>query len=975
MKHNYNLKIIKSSFSIIIVVLLSLGYSNAQTPVVANGKLSVSGVNMVNANGTPVQLRGMSSHGPQWFGKCYNFNSINTLTTDWGIDIFRLAMYVEENGYTTNPDYWKQWIDYMVDICEQHGIYCLIDWHILTPGDPNTNLAIAKDFWDYMSKKHSGKEHVIYEICNEPNGIEWSRVKEYANEIIPIIRANDPNTIIIVGTPNWCQDVDIAAESPIQGDNIMYSLHFYAGTHLSWLRDKAMNAINAGLPIFVTEFGTSQASGDGGPYIEECDKWMSFMEENKISWCNWSFSDKDEISAALTTGACNSNWNNTSTSGTYIKQKLLSPADAWANTGGNIAPVINIESPKTNSYYEIGDSILITTTAIDRDGTIDHVTFYANNSSIGVSSQAPYTLTWVPNTAAQYNINAVITDNESAQNTSTNVVINVVTEIIQDPYPNVLSPASIPGTVLAVNFDTGGEGIAYHDADMVNKGVGGIRTEEGVDTEGGDGVGNIGYVETEEWLEYTVNVIQSGTYDLEMRYASEPGGGKFHLEFDEVDKTGLLNVGSSGSWGTYANIVFKNIRLNAGIQVMRIYIDAGDFNFSKLTFSQVSVEEVPVTNLTLSDSLINIETQQTRTITATISPQEATDKTIRWVSSNESVASIDLNGTVTALSQGETVITAYSSATNIKDSCLVIVNANNVITYLLNINTNGMGVVNSSPASNSYPQGTIVKLIAIPDTNYHFNRWSGDSNSLSDTINIIMDTDKYVTAIFTQDTTFNACAFNTPLATPLASINKSYNNIYVLGTGPNLDNITNFTINWDLNNNGLWQFSISTNNGEPGWYNNLIPLSIQNFSSANPSISLSNTNITGLDGEYWVTTDGDNFVMAQKTGVFTIYFSNSDTAPCLKSASISNTPIKSASSQLVIFPNPASDYITVGSVEKGSTISVINMRGQVVFNRRVTKNGQESFSIKHLNSGGYIIVLKKPNGMSEAKKLYIKSNQ
>ncbi|MCB9018568.1 MAG: cellulase family glycosylhydrolase [Paludibacteraceae bacterium] len=305
------------------------------SPVSKNGKPKVVGTQMVSECGEPIQLRGMSSHGLAWYPKCYTENAIKALTEDWGIDIFRLAVYTHEwGGYTTEQ--WKtkeeynQYIDELVDLCAKYGIYCLIDWHVLNQGsgNPNYTLDDAKEFWDYMSKKHKGAKHVIYEICNEPNGssVTWDKVKQYADAIIPIIRKNDPNTIVVCGSPTWSQDVDVAAENPLSYTNVMYSLHFYSGTHTSMLRKKAQTAIDKGLALFVTEFGTSRADGNGGVYLEECNVWMDWMKERKISWCNWSYAGKDETSAALLKNSCDTeSWNDVSDSGGYIKGKLLEP--------------------------------------------------------------------------------------------------------------------------------------------------------------------------------------------------------------------------------------------------------------------------------------------------------------------------------------------------------------------------------------------------------------------------------------------------------------------------------------------------------------------------------------------------------------------------------------------------------------------------------------------------------------------------
>lgn len=312
------------------------------SPVALNGRLKVVGTQMVNECGKPVQLRGMSTHGPQWFGNCICSESLDVLVNDWGISLFRLAMYVEEGGYVKNPSQWRSWIDQYVDECEKRGIYCLIDWHVLNPGNPNNNLSAAKEFWDYMSKKHGSKKHVLYEICNEPNGVDWSVVKNYAEAVIPVIRANDSETIIIVGTPTWSQDVDKASQNKLSGDNIMYTLHFYAGSHGQYLRDKGDAALRNGIALFVTEFGTSHASGDANYSPEETRTWVKWMNERKISWACWSYADKNEVSSSLVSGSCNSrNWNNTTASGTLIKGLLtenLIPFESCSsgeNGGGN----------------------------------------------------------------------------------------------------------------------------------------------------------------------------------------------------------------------------------------------------------------------------------------------------------------------------------------------------------------------------------------------------------------------------------------------------------------------------------------------------------------------------------------------------------------------------------------------------------------------------------------------------------------
>ena len=306
----------------------------ANSPVAKHGKLQVSGKNMVDVNGNIVQLRGISTHGIAWYSECYSESSVDALVDDWGINVLRIASYAEnqikeENG--KDAEWHRTFIDSMVNLCERKGIYCIIDWHTLNEGtnDPWYVMDEAKEFFEYMSKKHAGKAHVMYEICNEPNGdVSWARVKSYAQEIIDVIVKNDPNSIIIVGTPVWCQRVFAAANSPLDYPNAMYSLHFYsaASSHKDVLRANGDSAIAKNLPIFVSEFGTCGSGGSGSLDVPETIKWFKWMNDNNLSWVNWNFADKAESSCLLKPNSCEEqNWDNYTESGRIIKWALSDP--------------------------------------------------------------------------------------------------------------------------------------------------------------------------------------------------------------------------------------------------------------------------------------------------------------------------------------------------------------------------------------------------------------------------------------------------------------------------------------------------------------------------------------------------------------------------------------------------------------------------------------------------------------------------
>ena len=268
------------------------------------GPLSLAGTQLTDSGGNPVQLRGISTHGLAWYPDYVNEACIRQFREDWGMNVIRLAMYTAESGgYCTGGDKegLKSLVKNGVEYATACGMYVIIDWHILSDGNPNTYIKEAKAFFQEMSQEYADYTNVIYEICNEPNGgTSWSQVKSYAEEVISVIRENDEDGIILVGTPNWCQYVDQAAADPITGyENIMYTLHFYAATHTDSLRKAMVNAVEAGLPIFVSEYGICDASGNGAIDENQADKWVETMNEHGISYVAWNLSNKSETSAIL----------------------------------------------------------------------------------------------------------------------------------------------------------------------------------------------------------------------------------------------------------------------------------------------------------------------------------------------------------------------------------------------------------------------------------------------------------------------------------------------------------------------------------------------------------------------------------------------------------------------------------------------------------------------------------------------------
>jgi aryl-phospho-beta-D-glucosidase BglC (GH1 family) len=315
------------------------------TPVAANGQLRVCGTKLCNQRGNPIQLRGMSTHGLQWYGRagsggnCLPDAALDALANDWKADVLRISMYIQEGGYETNPTRFTNEVHTLINEATERGMYALVDWHMLTPGDPHVNLARARTFFTQIAQQHNNKNNIIYEIANEPNGVSWSRIKSYAEALIPTIRQNDPDAVILVGTRAWSSlgmsdgaNANEIINNPVNATNIMYTFHFYAASHGTSYRNELSRAADV-IPMFVTEFGTQTASGDGANNFTSAQAYIDLMRTKKISWVNWNFSHDFRSGAVFTGGTCpNGPFAGTSRlkpAGAWVRERILTPPDVF----------------------------------------------------------------------------------------------------------------------------------------------------------------------------------------------------------------------------------------------------------------------------------------------------------------------------------------------------------------------------------------------------------------------------------------------------------------------------------------------------------------------------------------------------------------------------------------------------------------------------------------------------------------------
>lgn len=282
----------------ILLSVLLLHFFNGYTqPVSTYGALQVKGTKLCDRQGNPVALHGMSFGWHNLWPRFYNKKAVKELVTQWHCTVIRASMGVELNdsGYLKSPEHSVKLMENVIEACIKANVYVIIDWH-----DHNVHTEEAKSFFRKMAKKYGNYPHVIYEVFNEPDYETWPEVKAYAEAVIKVIREEDPDNVILVGSPKWDQDILLPAADPIKGyDNLMYTMHFYAGTHKQWLRDRTDEAIQRGLPVFISECAGMEATGDGPLDKTEWDAFVKWMDEKGLSWIAWSVSDKNETCSVL----------------------------------------------------------------------------------------------------------------------------------------------------------------------------------------------------------------------------------------------------------------------------------------------------------------------------------------------------------------------------------------------------------------------------------------------------------------------------------------------------------------------------------------------------------------------------------------------------------------------------------------------------------------------------------------------------
>ena len=595
--------------------LLAAGAASADVPAI-----STQG-NQVLFGGQPGSIAGPSLFwsNDNWGGeRYYTAGAVRSAKLDWNAGLIRAAMGVEDpGGYLHSPANNLARVRRVVEEAIANDMYVIIDWHS-HHAERHTQAAVQ--FFQQMARDYGRYNHVIYEIYNEPLAVSWSgTIKPYAETVIDAIRAIDPDNLIVVGTPNWSQDVDAAAADPIRGrSNIAYSLHFYAGTHKQWLRDKAQTALNRGIPLFVTEWGTVNANGDGGVDQAETQAWMDFLRRNNISHANWALNDKAEGASALRPGANpNGGWTaaNYTASGALVRNivrgwpALNAPAPG-PNPGPGPGPAPGICSARSvPGLIQAEDYCAMR--GVQTESTGDT----GGGSNVGWIDAGDWMSYRVDVPAAgRYRITYRVaaasgTGRLRLERAGGSPVFGDLTVPATGGWQrwvDISHEVSLPAGEqdIAIAALGGGWNINWFRLDSLTPApaptviatiqaedysyMSGVRTGDTSDTGGGRVVG---YIDAGDWMSYyntPVSIPVSGTYEVSYRVSSGANGGSFKLEEAGGSPVyGSISFAGTGGWENWITISHR-IHLPAGTRRLAIAATSGGWNINWFRITRVN---------------------------------------------------------------------------------------------------------------------------------------------------------------------------------------------------------------------------------------------------------------------------------------------------------------------------------------------------------------------------------------------------
>lgn len=334
-------------------------------------------------DGAEVQVRGMSLYWslmPEAM-EFWTEEGITTMVNDMNIQIVRAAMAtkasddwkgewngIQLKGWEGDKTNQTKFVKTVVEAAIKNDIYVIIDWHSHSAHEQTNS---AKEFFTQMAQEYGQYDNVIFEVYNEPQQIQWSAVKNYANEVIAAIRQYSDN-LVLVGNPSWDQNPSDAIGNEVTDSkkNTAYTLHYYANSHC-WQGSygwgdgnndacegtKGEKAMNAGLSVFISEWGTGNSDGGGTPDQSRNQSWQEYANKHKLSWANWSASMIKEGTAAFQSGSSKTSLQYT-TSGNLVKGYLSTNPKSYTACKANV-PESSSSSVVAIPFYKANDNFSI----------------------------------------------------------------------------------------------------------------------------------------------------------------------------------------------------------------------------------------------------------------------------------------------------------------------------------------------------------------------------------------------------------------------------------------------------------------------------------------------------------------------------------------------------------------------------------------------------------------------------------------